>query len=187
MSGQATAIVDLNLLPASERPTEVSGRAAAIAAVFLLAISGLVPLAIHAQNIEARAATMQHRSEEAQKHLKSLELEFIQARARSIEIDEATKNAASLTAERHALQQGQRPLHEELSMVFGWGFLPSGARITHLVGEPNALRVEGVAAGPLDAIAYAETLAGAGGFPSARLASFAPAAGGGVFSIEVAR
>jgi hypothetical protein len=52
---------------------------------------------------------------------------------------------------------------------------------------PSALRVDGVAGGPLDAIAYAEKLMEDGGFASARLASFAPGAGGGVFTIEVGR
>jgi hypothetical protein len=85
------------------------------------------------------------------------------------------------------LQQGQRPLHEDLTMLSGWGFLPAGARITRIAGEPSGFRVEGTAAGPLDAIAYAQKLVTDGGFPAARLASFAPAAGGGAFVLEVAR
>jgi hypothetical protein len=72
-------------------------------------------------------------------------------------------------------------------MLTGWGFLPAGARVTRVTGAANALQVEGIAAGPLDAIAYAEKLKTAGGFPDARLISFSPAAGGGAFVLEVER
>jgi hypothetical protein len=180
-------IIDLNLLPASQRPAEVRGRAVVLAGLFLVTILALVPLAIHTHTLETRAADMERRAEQAQNHLGSLQLEFVQARGLRVEIDEATAQTAALTAERQSLQQGARPLHEDLSMLNGWGFLPAGARITRVTGEPNAFRVEGIANGPLDAIAYAAKLTEEGGFPSARMASFAPGAGGGTFTIEVAR
>jgi hypothetical protein len=73
-------------------------------------------------------------------------------------------------------------------MVYGWGFLPAGALVTRITGAPKGLLVEGVAPGPLEAIAYASKLVEPGGFPSARLVSFAPgASGGGEFAIEVTR
>ena len=74
-------------------------------------------------------------------------------------------------------------------MLFGYGaFLPPGVRVTAVSGADHALKVDGAAPGPLDAIAYAERLVTSGGFSSAHLASFAPGAnGGGQFTIEVAR
>ena len=69
-------------------------------------------------------------------------------------------------------------------MLFGFGaFLPPGVRVTAITGADRSLKVDGVAPGPLDAIAYAETLVKSGGFPSAHMASFAPGTkDGGQFS-----
>jgi len=187
MNAAATSIIDLNLLPAADRPMEIRGRAAVIAAAFVIAILGVVPLAVQAQRMEARAASMERRADEAQAQLRTIQVEFTQARARRIEIDDAGKRAAALTAERASLQQGTRPLHEDLAMIFGWGFLPPGARITRVSGQLNAFRVEGTGAAPLDVIAYAENLQSDGGFASARMASYAPGAEGGVFTVEVMR
>lgn len=183
----APAIVDLNLLPASERPTEVSGRAAALVLAFVLAIAGLAPLAVYAQRLESRASDMERRADEAQNHLDTLQIEFVRGRALRVEIDQAMASAASLSAERQALQQGARPLHDDLVMLQEPSFLPEGARITLITGELDAFRIEGAASDPLAAIAYARALAFDGGFASARLASFEPGADGGVFTLEVAR
>lgn len=187
MSARAAKIVDLNLLPKAQRPIEVSGWAGAIVAVFAIAILGLAPVAVYAQKAEDRAQGMERRADESTKQLRNLQLEFIQARALRVEIDDLTARATTLTDERNALQQSQRPLNEDVSMIYGWGFLPSGATITRVTGELDTLSVEGTAANPLDAIAYAEQLVTAGGFPAARVASYAPGPGGGIFTVQVSR
>ena len=187
MTVRTASIVDLNLLPAAERPAEVSGRIIVLILAFVIAIAGLVPLAAHTQRLESRAADMQRRADQAQRQLDSLQFEFVRSRALRVEIDDAMTTASALEAERRALQQGARPLHEELAMVSDPRFLPAGARITDITGELDRLLIEGAAPDPLAAIAYAEALATDGGFPSARLASFEPAANGGVFTVEVQR
>jgi hypothetical protein len=72
-------------------------------------------------------------------------------------------------------------------MLFGWGFLPAGARVTKVTASDAGFRVDGTVANPLDAISYAEKLATDGGFESARMALYAPAGTGGTFSIDVRR
>jgi type II secretory pathway pseudopilin PulG len=179
------AIVDINLLPAGQRPTEISGRAVAIAAIFALAIAGLAPVALYAQSVEDSAQAAERRAGDADQMLRALQIDLAQQRAIRIETEQAKTAAGTLRETRSALQQGSRALHEDLTKL--WGAVPDGTSMTRVAGGATTFQVEGEAASPLAAIAYAGALEDPGGFPRARLASFTPAGDTGAFVIDVQR
>ena len=182
------AIIDLNLLPREQRPADLPPLAVALIAVVVTAMAVLAPLEFRAQAARASADSLERRAVEAEVSLRGLQVDLAQHRALTAQLEETNAKLAALTDERAHLQGGARPLADDLAEIWGWGYLPPGARITAVSGTDRGLRVDGLVSGPLEAIAFADTLATRGGFPSARLASFTPGgATGGQFSIEVVR
>jgi hypothetical protein len=186
-ASQAAGIVDLNVLPRGMRPAEFSGRAAILAAAAVLAIAGLVPLSMQAQSLRSDADALERQVGAYESQIGVLQVDLTRARALIVERAELERESAALVAEREALQGGERSLSEDIVMLWGYGFQPAGVRISRVTGAPEGFSVTGSAPGPLEAIAYARTLATAGRFVSARMASFVPAEGGGTFVLEVER
>lgn len=180
-------IVDLNLLPVAARPPQVSGLALAIAGVLAVMLLASVPLAFRMEAARVRADDMEQLARGAEIELTAVEAELAQQRALRVEIDTATSQTGALQAERAFLQGGSRPLHDDLFWLYGFGFLPAGARITTITGTDTGFRVDGTAGGPLDGIAYAQNLVETGGFPAARMTSYTPGETSGVFTVEVQR
>lgn len=182
-------IIDINLLPRDQRPLEVAPAAAAVVVVLLLCVAAMVPLAFRAHDARDAAATMEGQADDATNGVRSVQLNLTRQRALRNELESAKATLANLQQQRQQLQGGKRPLKDDLTMLFGYGsFLPPGVRVTAISGADGALKVDGVAPGPLEAIAYADTLVKSGGFASARLSSYAPAAkDAGQFTVEVAR
>ncbi len=182
-------IIDINLLPRDQRPLEVAPAAAAVVFALLLCVAALVPLAFRAHDARDAAATMQGQADDATNGVRSIQLNLTRQRALRNELESTKATLAHLELQQEQLQGGKRPLKDDLTMLFGYGaFLPPRVRVTAISGADGALKVDGVAPGPLEAIAYADTLVKSGGFASARLSSYAPAAkDAGQFTIEVAR
>lgn len=182
-------IIDINLLPDDRRPAEIAPVAVAVVALLVLCIVAMLPLAFRVHDARTSASAMEQQAEEAERGVKALQLNLARQRGLSGELEAAKAKLAVLREEREGFQGGARPIQEDITMLFGWGaFLPRGVRVTAVTGAERLLRVEGIAPGPLDAIAYADTLVKSGGFSSAHLASFAPGTGaGGQFTVEVAR
>ena len=186
---QQPRIIDINFLPRDQRPLEVAPAAAAVVIVLMLCVVAMVPLAFRAHDARDAAATIERQANDAENAVQTVQLNLTRQRAVRTELEEAKATLAKLELERQQLQGGTRPLDDDLTMLYGYGaFLPRGVRITAISGADRAFKVDGVAPGPLDAIAYGETLVKSGGFASARLSAFAPAAkNGGQFALEVAR
>jgi hypothetical protein len=182
-------IIDINLLPRDQRPLEVAPAAAAVVTVLILCIVAMVPLAFRAHDARDAAATIERQANDAEDGVRSVQITLARQRAVRTELEEAKAKLAKLELERQQLQGGKRPLEDDLTMLYGYGaFLPRGVRITAISGADRAFKIDGVTPGPLDAIAYGGTLVKSGGFASARMSSFAPAAkDGGQFTLEVAR
>lgn len=188
MNKTAPAIVELNLLPKTQRPTEVSARAIAFGAAIAVAIAALVPLSLQAHGARADASAMQERAAAAEAGLHGVQVDLARQRALRSELDQAKADLASATDVREQMQGGTRPLHDDFRWLYGLGFLTDGMKITAVTGTADGFRVDGAAPGPLDAIAYAGKLATTGGFPGARVSAFTPAAkDGGQFTVEVTR
>jgi hypothetical protein len=182
-------IIDVNLLPRSRRPAEVSPKLLVGSAALAIAILGLVPLSLHASNAREDAAAAQQRAEGAEQQLASLQVDLTQVRTLRTQIDGANTRRAAIEAELAAIRGGTRPLGEDLARFWSIGLKSANVVLTRV--EPAAegsLSVIGSAPGPLDAVAYAQNLEASGEFPSARMVSFAPAAdGAGEFTIVVTR
>jgi hypothetical protein len=184
----ASRLVDLNLLPQSQRPVDITGRAAIAAFGIAVAIIGLAPLSLYTNDIKSDASVAVERADSTDQQLKSLQIELGAIRALRTELTAATQRRDEILSERQAMQGGTRPLGADLAALSTPALLPPGSRLKQVTGAGQTLTVTGTAAGPLEAIAYAERLTTDGGFPSARLTSFAPAAaGGGEFTLEVGR
>jgi hypothetical protein len=182
------AIVDVNLLPAEQRPAQVSGLALAIAAFLAILLLAAVPLAFRTNAAQERATDALQLAQGAEIELEAVEAELAQQRALRVETDQLVSQQELLESERMFLQGGARPLHEDLFWLYGLGFLPPGARITAVTATETGFSVDGTAAGALDGIAYAEKLASTGGFASARMVSFTPGdRTTGRFTVEVQR
>lgn len=181
------AIVDVNLLPVSVRPPQVSGLALAIAGVLALLLLASVPLAFRMESARAQADEMEAFAQSAEVEMGGLEAELAAARGLRVETEATEAQTAALQAEREFLQGGSRPLHEDMFWLYGFGFLPAGSRITSVTSTETGFRVDGTAGGALDGIAYAENLSTTGGFPAARMTSYTPGERGGVFTVEVVR
>jgi hypothetical protein len=188
-TAQQPRIIDINLLPRDQRSLEVAPVAAAVVIALMLCVVAMVPLAFRAHDARDAAAAMDRQASDAEQVVRSVQLNLTRQRAISTELEEAKAKLAKLELERQQLLGGRRPLDNDLTMLFGYGaFLPRGVRITAISGADRAFKVDGVAPGPLDAIAYGETLVKSGGFASARMSAFAPAAkDGGLFTLEVTR
>lgn len=182
-------IIDINLLPEDQRPVEVAPAAVAVVLVLVLAILAMVPLALRVHDARVSASAMEQQADDAERAVKGVQFNLTRQRALTLELGAAKAKLAKLEEQRAQLQGGKRPLDDDLTMLYGYGaFLPPGVRITAISGADRALKVDGVAPGPLDAIAYADALVKSGGFSSAQMSAFAPGArDGGQFTLEVAR
>jgi hypothetical protein len=185
---KTAAIVDLNLLPIEHRPAQVSGLALGIAGVLALLLLASVPLAFRMEAARVRADDMQALASGADFELQGVEAELAQQRALRVEIDTANADFKRLESELAFRQGGARALHEDLFWLHGMGFLPAGSRLTEITATEMGFRVVGVTGGVLDGIAYAQNLVEKGGFPEARMVTYAPGdSGGGSFTVEVTR
>lgn len=182
-------IIDINLLPRDQRPLEVAPAAVAVVIVLMLCVVAMVPLAFRAHDARNAADAIERQADDAERGVQQVQLSLTRQRALRTELEDAKAKLAKLELERQQLQGGKRPLDDDLTMLYGYGaFLPRGVRITAISGADRALKIDGAAPSPLDAIAYGETLVKSGGFASARMSAFAPAAkDGGQFTLEVAR
>jgi len=181
-------IIDMNLLPVVHRPAQVTWQQIAIAAVLVLALFAMVPLAFRLDAARTDAAEATRLATQAEVELSGLEAELSQQRALRVETDQAVASAAVLTAKRELFQGGVRPLSDDLFWLNGYNFLPPGARITTVTATQDGFLVDAVATGPLDGIAYATNLVESGRFPAARMTSFTPGdKTGGQFTVEVTR
>jgi hypothetical protein len=183
----APAIIDINLLPEKLRPAQVSGWALAFAGVMALCLLLMIPLAFRMEDARSRAVDAEDLAFKSEYELQAVQAELSQARALRVETDANVAQTQALTQTRAALQGGRRPLAEDMFWLYGFGFLPAGSRITAVDPAKDGLVVTGTAPGPLDGIAYAAKLVGVGGFPAARMTSYAPGERGGVFKVEVTR
>ena len=188
MMSERDAILDMNLLPNEHRPPQVSGWALAFAGILAVCLLITVPLAFRAEAAGDQAAAANDLAEQAQIELEGVEAELAQARALRTETDVATFRTAALQSEREALQGGTRPLSEDLFWLYGFGFLPEGARITAVDAAEVGFAVTATGVGPLDGVSYAAKLVETGGFPAARMTSFTPGSQDrGTFVVEVTR
>lgn len=182
-------IIDINLLPRDRRPVDVAPSTIAAGALLVLCIAAMAPLGVRVHNARAAASVMEQQVADAERGVKAVQLSLARQRGLAGELEAAKTKLAGLQSEREGMQGGRRPLEDDLLLLFGYGaFVPKGVSVTSVAGAPGSLTVGGVAPDPLDAIAYAETLVKSGGFASAQLSSFAPAATDvGRFTVEVAR
>lgn len=189
MSDRTTrsALIDINMLPRERRPAEISARAMLGVAAVAIVLLAIVPLSLTAQHARALARDAQSQAREADDELSGLQVDLTRVRALRAEISAADTERTALEAELHALQGGSHPLGDGLGALWAPGTLGERMRITKVAGIDGGLSVEGAAASPLDAIAYAASLAAEGRFASARMTSYAPAAEGGRFTVEVTR
>lgn len=182
------AIIDINLLPAAHRPAQVTWVQIVIAAILCASVAVMIPLAFTLEGARNDAAAAKRIALEAEVEFGGLESELTQHRALIAETEVTRAQLEVLVAKRELFQGGRRPLAEDLFWLNGFGFLPAGARITNVAPTADGFRVDGVAAGPLDGIAYAGQLVEVGGFASARMSAYTPGdRGGGQFSVEVTR
>jgi hypothetical protein len=180
-------IVDLNLLPLALRPARVPAIVVPLAAALFLAVIAIAPLAFIEHHARQHADTIEQQANGAQQSLESIQLVVSRHRALQAQIDATQAKTSALRTVRERLQGGKRPLADDLAHLLDATVVQPGARIVTVTGTDTGMRVEGTAAGPLDAIAYADNLMRKGGFPSARMASYAPGKAGGQFTIEVTR
>ncbi len=185
----ASRVIDMNLVPRDRRPLEVAPGAAFVVVLLLSCVLAMVPLALRVHDARSAASSMEQQADEAERGVKALQLNLTRQRGLRGELEDSKAKLAKLQQEQQAFQGGTRPLRDDLAMLFGYGsFLPKGVRVRAISGTDRTLKVDGTAPGPLDAIAYAETLVKSGGFSAAHMTSFAPGAkDAGLFSVEVAR
>ena len=185
----ASRVIDMNLLPRDRRPLDVAPVAALAVFALLLCVLAMVPLALRVHDARSSASAMEQQADDADRGVKALQFNLTRQRGLRGELDDAKAKLARLKSEQQAFQGGTRPLKDDLTSLFGFGaFLPKGVRVTAISGADRTLKVDGVAPGPLDAIAYADKLVKSGGFSAAHMTSFAPGAkDAGQFSIEVSR
>ncbi len=185
----ASRVIDMNLLPRDRRPLDVAPVAALAVFALLLCVLAMVPLALRVHDARSSASAMEQQADDADRGVKALQFNLTRQRGLRGELDDAKAKLAKLQSEQQAFQGGARPLKDDLTSLFGFGaFLPKGVRVTAISGADRTLKVDGVAPGPLDAIAYADKLVNSGGFSAAHMTSFAPGAkDAGQFSIEVSR
>lgn len=189
MNRQATgpAIIDFNMLPRDRRPVEISARAMAASAVVALVLLGIVPMSLMAESARSQAHDAQAQARAIDDELAGLEVDLTRVRALRSEIAAADTERAAAEEELRSLQGGDHPLGDDLAALWAPGTLGPGMRITKISGIDRGLSVEGMAAGPLDAIAYAAALTAGERFASARMTVYAPAPEGGRFTVEVMR
>ncbi len=185
----ASQIIDINLMPVGRRPLDVAPSAAAVVVALLLCVFAMVPIAFQLHAARSSAAAMEQQASDAERGVKALQLNLARQRGLHGELEGAKAKLAKVEAQQQGLQGGKRPLKDDLTMLFGYGaFLPKGVRVTAISGADHALKVDGTAPGPLDAISYADRLVKSGGFSGAHLTSFAPGTkDGGQFSLQVLR
>ncbi len=181
------AIVDINLLPRGVRPADVTPLAVLLGVAVLVAVLATVPLAFVAHDARQDAAQLERQATEAERGLHGIQLSADQKYTLQAQLTETNAQIKVLQTARERLQGGKRSLSEDLSALIAPGVVPPGTRLASVSGTDTGMRIDGAAAGPLDAIAYANKLAHAGGFPAARMSSFAPGHDGGQFTIEVTR
>jgi hypothetical protein len=185
---RAGVIIDINLLPRSRRPAEVSPAAVLASVALAIAIIGLVPLSLHAADARDDAAAMDREARRAESQVSSLQVDLTRVRGLRVQIDDTNTKREAIEAEIAALSGGTRPLGDDLARF--WALLPAqtALSIRRITSAAGGLTLVGAAPGPLEAIDYAQALEGDGGFPSARMVSFAPAPDrAGEFTIEVTR
>lgn len=180
-------IVDLNLLPMELRPARVPAIFVPLAAALLVAMIAIAPLAFIEHGARQDTDTIEQQASDAQQSLGSIQLAVSRNRALQAQIDAAEAKTNALRTVRERLQGGKRPLADDLAHLLDATVVQPGARIVSVTGTDTGMRVDGTAAGPLDAIAYADNLVRKGGFPAARMASYAPGKTGGQYTIEVTR
>jgi hypothetical protein len=183
----ARRIVDINLLPASLRPTELTPKAGAITAALIVLIAALFPAGFLAAEQRDRADGTEARAAVAEDELAGRQVSIARERTARVALDDAQARLAVLEGERARLQGGRRPLATDIALIWGAASAPPDARVTAVTGTQTGLRVDGRADDPLAAIAFAEQLVAAGGFARAQMVAFVPGAAGGQFSIEVTR
>ena len=185
---RAGAIIDINLLPRARRPAEVSSRTIAASFALAIAIIGLIPVSLRAASVGDDASAMQQRAGGAESQVASLQVDLARVRALRVRIDEARMQQQAIEEELAALRGGTRPLGDDLARLWSQLAGHPDVSIKRIATAANGLTVSGGAPGPLEAIGYAQALGSGGGFPGARMVSFAPAASGaGEFTIEVTR
>ncbi len=188
LRGRSGLIVDLNLLPRDQRPREAPAWAVVAGVVFVLLLVALIPFGVRAERAQQRADDAATQASEAEASLHGLQLDVASQRAQRIELADLTTKVTAIERQRALIQGGVRPLDDDLARLWAPGLLPPGARLTTIAGTDGGFKVDGVAAGPLDAIAYADRLVSVESFSSARMISFTPdAARGGAFTLEVER
>jgi hypothetical protein len=180
------AIIDINLLPASRRPADVSPVAIVVAVVLSAAVLGIAPVSMRASDARDDASVMHDRAESVEQQVQSLQVDLNAVRAMRFEIDETKVKQQAIEAELTALRGGTRPLGQDLARLWDTAALYPQLRLKRVSEAPGRLSVTGAAPDPLAAIAYARALADVG-FTSARMATFAPAGDGGEFTLEVTR
>lgn len=182
-----SAILDLNLLPASKRPADVSPLAAVFGVFVAVAVVGLIPLSLRANDARDQAAAVTREADAADAQVRSLQVDLSRIRALRIELEQTRAEQQVLDEELAALRGGRRPLGDDLGALWDAAATQPQVSIQRVSGALDGLIVTGLAPGPLEAIAYADALSEDGPFAEARLATFAPGAGGGGFTIEVTR
>jgi hypothetical protein len=183
-----TGIVDLNVLPRALRPADVPAFAVVLVVALFASVVGMVPLAYAEHSARQDAQVMERQADDADQSIHRVQLAIDRKRALQAQVDEVLTKVTALRTAREHVQGGKRPLAVDLARVIDGAVVPPGTRVVSLTGTDTGMRVEGAAAGPLEAIAYAGNLMRAAGFTSARMASFAPGKdGGGQFTIEVTR
>ena len=183
----APEIVDLNLLPANQRPAQVSLAMAVVVVGLIVAIFAIAPLALRLGREKDRASAASQQANAAEQGLHGVQVDLAQHNALQNELAATRSKLDAFHTERAQFQGGGRSLVDDLTQLARPDRLPAGARLKTVAGTDTGLRVEGTAPGPLDAIAYADQLTKDAGFSGARLISFAPAGLGGQFVIEVTR
>ncbi len=182
------AIVDLNLLPPALRPPEARPIVVLGAFAVVLAIAVLIPLSYRARAAHEDALAMEQRANAAEQALGGRQANLVAHRALTEQLASLQRRLDQLRGARAQVQGGRRVLADDLAALLSPALLPPGSTITTITGTARGFRVEGTAAGPLDAITFAERAVRDGQFASAGLVSFAPAAAGfGKFDVEVAR
>ena len=184
---EVEGVIDINMLPPAHRPQEISGVGMAIGALVIVAMIALVPAAYRLSAARASADAAEDRARVAEESLHDVQIDLAAHRGLEGELQETQRQLDALQARREEMQGGARPLSEDLAIVFDPALTPPGARVAAVSGTKTGLRIEGTAPGPLDAIAFAQRLADEGVFASAQMASYAPGAAGGQFTIEAER
>jgi hypothetical protein len=183
----APVVVDINLLPRSRRPAEVSPRAVIVGLAIAAAVVALAPLSLRASEAKDRAAASERRADDAEAQVRALQVDLTRVRALRIEIDGLRAEQAAIEGQLAAFRGGSRPLGDDLLALWEVAASRSGVQLTQVSGAVGGLVVSGNAPGPLEAIAYGEALGEEGKFARARLVSFTPSGGAGRFTLEVTR